>query len=355
VKPAARVQVERNLRHHRLAVLLAAAIILANRPPGDDPLPVSSVPIETLPEVRPGTVRQFPIGGEAVKAAYAPYQAEIYSPAPASDYTEPRFKGLQPWELAHRCGGSLIAEDWVLTAAHCVNEMRLANHYRVRLGANDLAGAGGTSYAIDRIIRHADWDPSTNFNDIALIHLAADAKTIKVDPIFVRPVRLQGMSKGNPVPFAGGTGPLREHRLANGKLYRETQQIEVLGWGRTQPGPDGRYSMLLVAVDLDLVDQATCRRDRFYASRVDARVICAARSGKDACEGDSGGPLMLRVSRGEEDSEARFEEVQIGIVSWGLGCAEEGHPGVYTRVSAYLDWIRRAMAAPANMPYLHLR
>lgn len=335
-----------------VAIIPAAMALSAAAPPGEQPLPIPAVPIETLPELSPGSVRQFPIGGEAVKPAYAPYQAEIYSPAPASAYTEPQFKGLQPWELAHRCGGSLIAADWVLTAAHCVNEERLANRYRIRLGTNDLAGDGGTTFAIDRIVRHADWGKSTNFNDIALVHIARDPKAAPLDPIFVRPVRLQGGKAGDPVPFESGS--LRERRLANGRLYRETQQVQVLGWGRTQPGEQGRYSLLLISVDLDLVDRATCGRDAFYASRVDARTICAARRGKDACEGDSGGPLMLRAMRGEENA-PRLDEVQIGIVSWGLGCAEEGHPGVYTRVSAYLDWIRRAMATPANMPYLHLR
>jgi secreted trypsin-like serine protease len=85
-------------------------------------------------------------------------------------------------------------------------------------------------------------------------------------------------------------------------------------------------------------------------------VICAARPGKDACEGDSGGPLVLQYWRKSHDGETSpNDEVQIGVVSWGLGCAEPGHPGVYTRVSAYLDWIRRAMATPSNMLYVHLR
>jgi hypothetical protein len=366
-----------------LASLTGSAAIAQAR---DEPLPISDVDIQTpRPPVPDRLVRtrggkiirvrvphpQEGIGGDVVvRLTSAPFQAEIYSPAPPSAYPEPRYKGLQPWELAHRCGGSLIAEAWVLTAAHCVNEERLANGYRVRLGTLSILGNSGTTYRIDRIVRHADWDDTTKANDIALVHIAADVHTRPAAMKDVRPVHLQGMAVDDPVPVeappsarGGGVVELprlgeprrRVAKLADGSSFEEAQNVDVLGWGRTKPGPGGHYSVALVSVGLDLVDRETCRQDPTYAKRVTAAMICAARSGKDACTGDSGGPLMLHYDRRQGDSNLPSGDVQIGIVSWGLGCAEPGHPGVYTRVSAYIDWIRRAMATPTNMTYIQLR
>ncbi|MFN8733758.1 MAG: trypsin-like serine protease, partial [Hyphomonadaceae bacterium] len=79
--------------------------------------------------------------------------------------------------------------------------------------------------------------------------------------------------------------------------------------------------------------------------RINASVICAIGPGRDACQGDSGGPLNASVWRYDPPGTA---SVQVGIVSWGKGCAIPGNPGVYTRVSAHLGWIARAMDAPVH-------
>jgi secreted trypsin-like serine protease len=247
--------------------------------------------------------------------AGAPWQAEIYS---TFDFAPERRATTPEWELAHRCGGSLIAQGWVLTAAHCVTHDEVKGGRRVRLGTRDLAGNGGTSYRIDRVVRHTGYDAKTKFNDIALVHFIADARTDPGQAGKVREIRLYGSEEDGPVE-AG-------------------VDVTATGWGFTETG---HVSSQLLQVDLETVD---CASMPAVSDRTDDSQICATAPGKDTCKGDSGGPLIL----------AKGEPVLVGIVSWGDKCALPGHPGVYTRIDRahYLDWIERAIGAdqPAGNP-----
>jgi len=105
----------------------------------------------------------------------------------------------------------------------------------------------------------------------------------------------------------------------------------VAGWGTQSEGGD--ISQTLYKVGLQQVSNEECNND--YNGSIIPDQICAADPGQDSCQGDSGGPLFVK------DENSNF--VQIGIVSWGNGCAEEGYPGVYTRVANYVDWITETM------------
>jgi secreted trypsin-like serine protease len=257
--------------------------------------------------------------GDADRAlAYgAPWQAQLYSNF--AGYTPEERAKREEWELAHRCGGALIAEEWVLTAAHCISQEQVDKGYRVRLGTRDLALGDGVTYRIDRMVRHAGYDAGRHLHDIAVVHITADDET---DP--------------------DGAGPVEAIRL-NGTAdddvpVGDAEAVSATGWGKTAPGPDGRASEALMQVDLTTL---RCDSAAAYRGRTTGDMLCASAPDQDTCQGDSGGPLIRTAG----------EPVLVGIVSWGDGCADATRPGVYVRIDRdhYLDWIDRAMAADPSI------
>ncbi|MEH7870816.1 trypsin-like serine protease [Rhizobium laguerreae] len=253
------------------------------------------------------------IGGQTAKKGEWPWQVKILAPDPEQ---RGRFGG--------HCGGSLISPRWILTAAHCVTSGRSGKQ---DLFARDLLIVEGKSkidkviavdgpdkpgLAVEEVIIHEDFDRKVFANDIALIKLSEPAKS--------KPTILASASDDE-VEAAG-------------------HPAVVTGWGYTKAdhGWDDKYLPTeLQEVELPIVPREDCRaayRDSsMRMNPIDERNVCAgyAKGGKDACQGDSGGPLVA------QRPDKRW--IQLGIVSWGAGCAEAEHYGVYTRVAAFRDWI----------------
>jgi len=265
--------------------------------------------------------------------------------------------GATPWQVSlfkgdvpatgHFCGGVLIAKDWVLTAAHCFGGPGRADFvfnggirsdtpdgaftFHVYGGSDALDSPNGVVFDVDRVIVHQDYGfardaqgvrtAATHLNDIALVHLKAATASRSLADI--------GVIRRLPVDQDVGSG----------------DEANVYGWG-VQAEDSTNISPLLYVVDLAVADQAACT-DSFRT--LDPRqiiaptMVCAGgQAGKDSCSDDSGGPLV--VDRLDSVSHRRTSMVA-GIVSFGKGCGEAGHYGVYTRVVAYADWIDAQMKA----------
>ncbi|KAJ1530224.1 hypothetical protein ONE63_005170 [Megalurothrips usitatus] len=203
-----------------------------------------------------------------------------------------------PWQVSlrvngqHICGGSILNKRWVLTAAHCLPGIYLPS---IRVGSSSQS-SGGQVYRVLYLVPHPNYTASTHANDVAVARVVSDIQ-FSDD---VQPVKL----------VAAGTPPQADELLT------------VSGWGDLTAG--GSAPDTLQAVDVPVVDLATCNRNyNTQGYSVDNSMFCAGvpEGGKDSCQGDSGGPIVTS------------KDVQVGVVSWGIGCAEPGLPGVYSDLS----------------------
>ncbi len=221
----------------------------------------------------------------------------------------PTSAGANPWQVAlvdgegQFCGGTLISERIVVTAAHCVVGTPEAG-VQIRAGVSNLGGPGGQTRQVAAVVEHAKY-AETGTADIAMLVL------------------------DRPIDRSPDIAPIQPATAAE---TAAATTARVTGWGVTSEHADDSPGVLLSA-DVPIVDDAACRGQL----QIDAAdELCAGGTGADSCYGDSGGPLTIDSPRGR---------VLAGVVSWGEECGGAA-PGVYAEVAAFADWIEARVADP---------
>ncbi|VTJ68982.1 Hypothetical predicted protein [Marmota monax] len=231
--------------------------------------------------------------------------------------------GEFPWQASlredqeHFCGATVIGARWLVSAAHCFNEFQDPSQWVAFTGTTHLSGseASAVRSRVVRIAKHPSYNPDTADFDVAVLELARALPLGR----YIQPVCL----------------PAPTHVFPPGR------KCLISGWGYLKEDFLVKPEVLQKAT-VELLDQALCAG--LYGPSLTDRMVCAGYlDGKvDSCQGDSGGPLVC------EEPSGRF--FLAGIVSWGIGCAEAGRPGVYARVTRLRDWILQATSTASKPP-----
>uniref|UniRef100_A0A8D0CCI6 Transmembrane protease serine 6 n=1 Tax=Salvator merianae TaxID=96440 RepID=A0A8D0CCI6_SALMN len=226
-------------------------------------------------------------------------------------------EGQWPWQASlqvrghHLCGGTLIADRWVITAAHCFQEDSQASPtvWTVYLGKHflNVSSPNEVSFKVIRILQHPYYEEDSHDYDVALLQLDHPV----IYSAFIQPICL----------------PASSH------LFEPGLACWIAGWGAAKEG--GPVSKILQMATVPLVQQDICNEAYHY--QVTPRMLCAGYNDgeKDSCQGDSGGPLACHEPSGRW--------FLAGLVSWGFGCARPNYYGVYTRITSVMNWMKQTM------------
>ncbi|XP_023332085.1 trypsin [Eurytemora carolleeae] len=248
------------------------------------------------------------VNGQEVAPGERPYQVSVQMIFSNSETS------LISKKSEHFCGGAMIAENWVLTAAHCMRDQKPA-YLKIITGTNDLTDTNSPAFRVKQILR-TPYNDITKRNDLSLVELDITSNSENMNRI-------------------------KDHKFESVKVCRESFEPQgkscvVSGWGHLKAKGSGIPDKLREVSVLVLHDES-CKTmlEGFPWDPTTSTMICAGGEEEDACQGDSGGPLVCQDDSGVE--------CLAGVVSWGVGCATPGVPGVYTNVRKYVDWIEKSM------------
>uniref|UniRef100_A0A8D2IPE7 Peptidase S1 domain-containing protein n=1 Tax=Varanus komodoensis TaxID=61221 RepID=A0A8D2IPE7_VARKO len=243
--------------------------------------------------------------------------------------------GAWPWQVSlqvyhfgvgyyHVCGGSLITNNSVLTAAHCIKKWTDPAVWRVVIGLHHLFHHQyyTVKSQIRAILKHSDFKKESYENDVAMFILTDYVSFNK----YIQPICL----------------------IDTPHLITDKTTCYISGWGSKEERGRGTY--ILQEAQVNIIPLFTCNRFDWYAGAIGWNMICAgSETGDvDSCQGDSGGPLTCRFP-----NDTKY--YLIGITSFGIGCGRPKLPGVYVRMSFYRSWIESHLAlfSKATIIYIH--